>query len=87
VTPVKIFNGLDEFVAAEGTELGPTEWLEIGQNRVSRHSPPELETPQRLLLLRFGALVEDRADPPEPFVLRCRTWRSAYGICGIAQVR
>jgi acyl dehydratase len=37
VTPatiVKIFNGLDEFVAAEGTELGPTEWLEIGQNRV-----------------------------------------------------
>jgi acyl dehydratase len=31
---VKIFNGLDEFVAAEGTELGPTEWLEIGQDRV-----------------------------------------------------
>jgi acyl dehydratase len=31
---VRIFNGLDEFVAAEGTELGPTEWLEIGQDRV-----------------------------------------------------
>ena len=31
---MKIFNGLDEFVAAEGTELGPTEWLEIGQDRV-----------------------------------------------------
>jgi acyl dehydratase len=31
---VKIYNGLDEFVAAEGTELGPTEWLEIGQDRV-----------------------------------------------------
>jgi acyl dehydratase len=31
---VKIFDGLDEFVAAEGTELGPTEWLEIGQDRV-----------------------------------------------------
>jgi acyl dehydratase len=31
---VKIFNGLDEFVTAEGTELGPTEWLEIGQDRV-----------------------------------------------------
>jgi acyl dehydratase len=31
---VRIFNGLDEFVAAEGTELGPTEWLEIGQERV-----------------------------------------------------
>jgi acyl dehydratase len=34
VTPVKIFNGLDEFVAAEGAELGPTEWLEVGQDRV-----------------------------------------------------
>ena len=31
---MKIFNGLDEFVAAESTELGPTEWLEIGQDRV-----------------------------------------------------
>lgn len=31
---MKIFNGLGEFVAAEGTELGPTEWLEIGQDRV-----------------------------------------------------
>jgi acyl dehydratase len=31
---VKIFNGLDEFVTAEGTELGPTEWLEIKQDRV-----------------------------------------------------
>jgi acyl dehydratase len=34
VTPVKIFDGLDEFVAAEGTELGPTEWLDVGQDRV-----------------------------------------------------
>jgi acyl dehydratase len=34
VTPVKIFEGLDDFVAAEGTHLGPTEWLEIGQKRV-----------------------------------------------------
>jgi acyl dehydratase len=31
---VKIFKGLDELVTAEGTELGPTEWLEIGQDRV-----------------------------------------------------
>jgi acyl dehydratase len=29
------FNGLDEFVAAEGTELGPTEWLEVNQDRVN----------------------------------------------------
>ena len=28
------FNGLSELVAAEGTELGPTEWLEITQERV-----------------------------------------------------
>jgi len=32
---VKIFNGLDEFVAAKGSELGPTEWLEITQERVN----------------------------------------------------
>ncbi|WP_029117578.1 MaoC family dehydratase [Mycobacterium sp. URHB0044] len=31
---MKIFNGLGEFVAAEGTELGPTEWLEVAQDRV-----------------------------------------------------
>ena len=28
------FNGLSELVAAEGAELGPTEWLEIPQDRV-----------------------------------------------------
>ena len=32
---MKKFNGLDEFVAAEGTELGPTEWLEVNQDRVN----------------------------------------------------
>ncbi|MFV8053095.1 MaoC family dehydratase [Mycobacterium sp. 48b] len=32
---MKIFNGLDEFVAAKGSELGPTEWLEITQDRVN----------------------------------------------------
>jgi acyl dehydratase len=32
---VKIYNGLDEFVAAKGSELGPTEWLEITQERVN----------------------------------------------------
>jgi acyl dehydratase len=34
-TPVKTFNGLDELAAAEGTSLGPTEWLEITQDRVN----------------------------------------------------
>jgi acyl dehydratase len=32
---VRIFNGLDEFAAAEGSELGPTEWMEIAQDRVN----------------------------------------------------
>ena len=32
---MKKFSGLDEFAAAEGTELGPTEWLEITQDRVN----------------------------------------------------
>jgi acyl dehydratase len=32
---VKKFSGLDEFVAAQGAELGPTDWLEITQDRVN----------------------------------------------------
>jgi len=32
---VKKFGGLDEFVAAEGAELGPTAWLEVTQDRVN----------------------------------------------------
>ncbi|MGE2712753.1 MaoC family dehydratase [Mycolicibacterium litorale] len=32
---MKTFNGLDEFAAAEGSSLGPTEWLEITQDRVN----------------------------------------------------
>ncbi len=32
---MKKFNGLAEFVEAEGAELGPTEWLEITQERVN----------------------------------------------------
>ena len=32
---VKKFGGLDEFVAAEGAELGPTDWLEVTQDRVN----------------------------------------------------
>lgn len=31
---MKIFNGLDELVAAAGCELGSTEWVEIGQARI-----------------------------------------------------
>jgi acyl dehydratase len=32
---VKKFNGLDEFVAAQGSQLGPTDWLEVTQDRVN----------------------------------------------------
>jgi acyl dehydratase len=32
---VKTFSGLDELVAAQGSQLGPTEWLEITQDRVN----------------------------------------------------
>lgn len=32
---MKVFNGLEEFVAAKGSELGPTEWMEITQERVN----------------------------------------------------
>ncbi len=33
---VKVFETLDELVAATGTELGPTDWLEITQERVNQ---------------------------------------------------
>jgi acyl dehydratase len=33
---VKVFKGLDELVASEGSQLGPTEWLEISQDRVNK---------------------------------------------------
>jgi acyl dehydratase len=32
---VKVFNDLNEFAAAQGSQLGPTEWLEISQDRVN----------------------------------------------------
>jgi acyl dehydratase len=32
---VKAFKGLDELVAAEGSQLGPTDWLEVTQDRVN----------------------------------------------------
>ena len=32
---MKVFSGIDEFVAAAGSELGPTDWLEITQDRVN----------------------------------------------------
>ncbi|OCB45773.1 dehydratase [Mycobacterium vulneris] len=32
---MKVFSGLDEFVVAQGSELGPTEWMEITQERVN----------------------------------------------------
>ena len=33
---MKKFSGLDEFVAAQGSQLGPTDWLEVTQDRVNQ---------------------------------------------------
>jgi acyl dehydratase len=33
---VRVFDGLDEFVAAAGSELGPTDWLPVEQDRVDQ---------------------------------------------------
>jgi acyl dehydratase len=33
---VRVFNDLSEFVAAAGSQLGPTEWLPISQDRVNQ---------------------------------------------------
>ncbi|CAM5736744.1 MaoC family dehydratase [Mycolicibacterium aubagnense] len=32
---MKVFDNLSEFVAAAGSQLGPTEWMEITQDRVN----------------------------------------------------
>ena len=32
---MKKFSGLDEFVAAQGSQLGPTDWVEVTQERVN----------------------------------------------------
>ncbi len=32
---MKVFKDLSEFTAAEGSQLGPTDWLEISQDRVN----------------------------------------------------
>ena len=32
---MKVFKDLNEFAAAQGSQLGPTEWMEISQDRVN----------------------------------------------------
>ena len=32
---VKVFKDLNEFAAAQGSQFGPTEWLQISQDRVN----------------------------------------------------
>ena len=32
---MKVFKGLDELAEAQGSQLGPTDWMEIGQDRVN----------------------------------------------------
>jgi acyl dehydratase len=33
---MKVFDGLDELVAAAGSQLGPTDWLSVEQDRVNK---------------------------------------------------
>jgi acyl dehydratase len=33
---MKVFNGVDELVAAAGSQLGPTDWLSVEQDRVNQ---------------------------------------------------
>jgi acyl dehydratase len=33
---MKVFNGLDELVVSAGSQLGPTDWLPVGQDRVNQ---------------------------------------------------
>jgi acyl dehydratase len=33
---MKVFNGVDELVAAAGSQLGPTDWLPVEQERVNQ---------------------------------------------------
>ena len=33
---MRVFDGLDEFVAATGSQLGPTDWLSVEQDRVNK---------------------------------------------------
>ena len=32
---MKVFNGVDELAGAQGSQLGPTDWMEISQDRVN----------------------------------------------------
>jgi acyl dehydratase len=60
---VKKFSGLDEFVAAEGTELGPTDWLEVTQGRVNLFADATDDhqwihvDPERAANGRFGGTI------------------------------
>jgi acyl dehydratase len=60
---VKVFGGLDEFVAALGTHLGPTDWMEISQERVDMFASATEDhqwihvDPQRAAAGPFGGTI------------------------------
>ena len=60
---MKVFGGLDEFVAALGTHLGPTDWMEISQERVDMFASATEDhqwihvDPQRAAAGPFGATI------------------------------
>ena len=60
---MKVFGGLDELVAALGTHLGPTDWMEISQERVDMFASATEDhqwihvDPQRAAAGPFGATI------------------------------
>ena len=60
---MKVFGGLDEFVAALGTHLGPTDWMEISQERVDMFASATEDhqwihvDPQRAAAGPFGGTI------------------------------
>src|ERR1700730_12277498 len=82
--PVKTFANLDDFTSATGTELGPTEWTLVDQNRVNLFA--DATDDHQLDSRRPGARrsrtfrSHDRSRPPDPVsaaalptpALRCR---------------
>ncbi len=60
---MRTFSGLDEFVAARGSQLGPTDWLEISQDRIDQFATATGDhqwihiDPQRAATGPFGGTI------------------------------
>ena len=60
---MRTFSGLDEFVAARGSHLGPTDWLEVSQDRIDQFAAATGDhqwihvDPQRAATGPFGGTI------------------------------